>query len=75
MTTVDVEELQRSPGERGWRAAFVVGLLGGGILPGWLRRSAFAPGPVSLPLAALAGDAVRLGARLGGGCRASGAQA
>jgi uncharacterized protein len=60
--------LQRSPGERGWRAAFVIGLLGGGIVFGWLRPSAFAPSPVSLPLAALAGVAVGVGARLGGGC-------
>ena len=55
--------------EHGWRAAFVLGLIGGGALMAMLRPSAFADGGLgSVPLMAAAGLLVGFGARLGNGC-------
>ena len=55
------------PGDRGWRVAFLAGLLAAGFL--WL---AFAPKEISseqsLTAMALAGLLVGFGTRLGGGC-------
>jgi uncharacterized membrane protein YedE/YeeE len=55
-------------GEWGWRAMFVLGLLGGGVLFAAFRPSAFAEPRGPLPLLALAGLVVGFGSRLGGGC-------
>jgi uncharacterized membrane protein YedE/YeeE len=60
--------LRKSSEEWGWRAAFVAGLLGGGILCAWIHPSVFARSPASAPVALLTGVAVGFGARLGGGC-------
>jgi uncharacterized membrane protein YedE/YeeE len=60
--------LQRPTGEWGWRAAFVGGLLAGGVLMTVVSPSAFGPSPASPALLLVAGAAVGLGARLGGGC-------
>ena len=54
------------PGDRMWRAAFIVGLLAAGFI--W---RAFAPGgagDANLGAMALAGALVGFGTRLGGGC-------
>jgi uncharacterized protein len=61
--------LQRAPGERGWRLAFVGGLLAGGV-----ALLALAPGvfpseaPRHLGLLLLAGVLVGFGTRMSGGC-------
>jgi uncharacterized membrane protein YedE/YeeE len=60
--------LQGSPGERGWRAAFVAGLIAGGIAFSWARPGAFSVSQAALPVLLLAGGAVGFGTRLGGGC-------
>jgi len=60
--------LQRPTGEWGWRAAFVGGLLAGGMLMALLSPSAFGPSPASTTVLVVAGAAVGLGARLGRGC-------
>ncbi len=54
--------------EWGWRAAFVAGLLAGGVLLGALHPSAFGPSPAAPVLLVIAGAAVGVGTRLGGGC-------
>jgi len=59
---------QRPAGGWAWRAAFVSGLLAGGVLLALLYPSAFAPSPASGTLLVIAGVAVGFGARLGGGC-------
>jgi uncharacterized protein len=54
---------------RGWRAAFVAGLLAGGALLLALYPEAYPTGPSrSLGALAVAGLLVGFGARLGGGC-------
>jgi hypothetical protein len=54
---------------RAWRVAFLVGLLGGGLLGPLLVRAPFGAGPVgSLPLLVVAGLLVGVGTQLGGGC-------
>lgn len=59
----------KDTGERGWRVAFLVGLIGVPFLIGFLRpdllRSEFS---VSLPWIALAGVLVGIGTTLGNGC-------
>src|SRR3954454_4081072 len=60
--------LQRPSGEWTWRAAFVAGLPAGGVLLALLHPSASAPSASSGTLLLIAGAAVGLGARLGGGC-------
>jgi uncharacterized membrane protein YedE/YeeE len=56
------------PGEASWRAAFVGGLLVGGVLLTFLYPAAFGAPVVSLPLTVLAGLLVGVGTRLGNGC-------
>lgn len=63
--------LMRGPvGERGWRLAFVIGLVAAPLA--WVALvdpSAGDPGPLaSLPVLAIAGLLVGLGAGIGGGC-------
>ena len=56
-------------GDRGWRLAFVLGLLAGPLLLWWLRGDSGVGTPqVGLPWMALAGLLVGFGTRLGGGC-------
>jgi uncharacterized membrane protein YedE/YeeE len=61
--------LRGEKGELGWKAAFVLGLIGGGVLisllvPGSLPEAA----PRALPWVLGAGVLVGFGTRLGGGC-------
>jgi hypothetical protein len=61
--------LRGEKGEWGWKAAFVLGLVAGGIIlrftmPGTLAASA----PRALPFVVVGGLLVGFGARLGGGC-------
>jgi uncharacterized membrane protein YedE/YeeE len=61
--------LRGEKGELGWKAAFLLGLIGGGVLisllvPGSLPESA----PRALPWVLAAGVLVGFGTRLGGGC-------
>ena len=61
--------LRGEKGEWGWKAAFVLGLVAGGLIlrltmPGALPAVA----PRSLTLVAIGGVLVGFGARLGGGC-------
>ncbi|WP_437736341.1 YeeE/YedE family protein [Sorangium sp. So ce1335] len=60
----------RSPGDAVWRAAFVAGLLLGGIALAAAHPGAFPPGGDGRPLGLLvvAGLLVGYGARLGNGC-------
>ncbi|WP_437489655.1 YeeE/YedE family protein [Sorangium sp. So ce1014] len=61
--------LFREPGETAWRAAFVAGLLLGGLALAAAHPGAFPPaGGGSLGLVVAAGLLVGLGARLGNGC-------
>lgn len=60
--------LQRPADGWGWRAAFVAGLLAGGAVLALVQPPAFGSSPASPALLVLAGAAVGLGARLGGGC-------
>lgn len=56
-------------GGRGWRSAFLLGLLAGGALGASFVRDAFGDGPVgSLPLLVVAGLLVGIGTQIGGGC-------
>jgi hypothetical protein len=50
--------LPRSPGEWGWRAAFVAGLIVGGLAFARVQPAAFAVSPAAFPLLAVAGVAV-----------------
>lgn len=65
--------IARRPGDRGWRIAFVAGLLAAPLLVGWLAPGVDAPAPLTFG----AGDALRLfvagllvgvGTRLANGC-------
>jgi uncharacterized membrane protein YedE/YeeE len=54
---------------RGWRIAFLVGLLGGGVIAPLLSAEPFGAGPTgSLLLLVVAGLLVGIGTQLGGGC-------
>ena len=57
-----------APGERGWRIAFLLGLVAGGVACLLARPASFAPTPAPLPLVVVAGLLVGFGTRLGGGC-------
>jgi uncharacterized membrane protein YedE/YeeE len=54
--------------ERGWRLAFIAGLLLAGLGVWWLAPAAIGPSPRSLPALAAAGLLVGFGTRLGNGC-------
>lgn len=58
------------PNEQGWRAAFLGGLLGGGVLVAMLFPSALQTSAAALPLGMTvgAGLLVGFGTQLGGGC-------
>lgn len=59
----------RDRAERSWRAAFIGGLVIGGVMMAFLRPSAFgAPSVMSAPLAIAAGLLVGFGTRLANGC-------
>ena len=60
--------LRPAPGGRGWRGAFLVGLLAGGLALAVLAPSTLAQTPRPLVVAALGGVLVGFGTRLGGGC-------
>jgi uncharacterized membrane protein YedE/YeeE len=55
-------------GERGWRVAFLVGLVAAGGAMSWMVPAAFGASPRALPGVALAGLLVGVGTRIGGGC-------
>lgn len=61
--------LQPRHPERSWRAAFLLGLLAGGLLLGRFVTDAVPQGPIApLGLTIVVGLLVGAGARLGGGC-------
>jgi uncharacterized protein len=61
--------LRGEKGEWGWKAAFVLGLVAGGIVLRFVMPGALpALAPRALPLVAVGGLLVGFGARLGGGC-------
>lgn len=56
-------------GGRGWRAAFIAGLVAGGVAMVAMRPELFAITTTpSLPMLAVAGAVVGVGVRIGGGC-------
>src|SRR5690606_30019879 len=55
-------------GDRGWRLAFLGGLLLGGLLLGLVLPTAFGAPPVSWPMIVAAGLLVGFGTRMGSGC-------
>lgn len=57
----------RAP-DRWWRLTFVVGLLLGGVVMGWLHPQSFGSSPASTPLILGAGLLVGLGTTIGNGC-------
>lgn len=61
--------LRAEKGEWAWKAAFLAGLVSGGLLLAWRNPSALADGPPrALPWVIAGGLLVGFGARLGGGC-------
>jgi uncharacterized membrane protein YedE/YeeE len=61
--------LRREKGEWGWKAAFILGLIAGGVILRFtLPQTMPASAPRSLTLVAIGGLLVGFGARLGGGC-------
>jgi uncharacterized membrane protein YedE/YeeE len=57
------------PGERPWRAAFMAGLLGGGVLMFFLMPAQFGThAPISTGALVVAGLLVGIGTRIGSGC-------
>jgi len=61
--------LRREKGEWGWKAAFLLGLVAGGVILRFTMPETLASvAPRALPLIALGGLLVGFGARLGGGC-------
>lgn len=60
--------LERATRDRGWRVAFVVGMIGTGAVLALLRPGSVGASPASLPLVAVSGVAVGFGTRLGSGC-------
>lgn len=54
--------------ERGWRTAFLIGLLLGGVLLSVVLPTALGASPVSMPAIVGAGLLVGFGTRLGSGC-------
>jgi uncharacterized protein len=60
--------LQRGSGDRGWRAAFVGGLIAAGMIASLVAPSAIGAQVRSLPMLAVAGVLVGYGTQLGRGC-------
>ena len=61
--------LRGEKGEWGWKVAFIVGLVTGGLVLRFTMPETLASAaPRALPLVALGGLLVGLGARIGGGC-------
>ena len=61
--------LRREKGEWAWKAAFLLGLVAGGVILRFTMPETLAVGaPRALPLVAIGGLLVGFGARLGGGC-------
>jgi uncharacterized membrane protein YedE/YeeE len=60
--------LQPATRDRGWRSAFVGGLIVSGLLASRLAPTAIGESVRSLPLVIIAGALVGFGTRLGGGC-------
>ena len=56
------------PQDRPWRLAFLLGLLGGGLLSFALMPAAFGASPASWVGLVIAGLAVGIGTRMGSGC-------
>ncbi len=54
--------------DKGWRRAFLAGLVGGGVLAALLLPGAFGPALLGPGALVAAGAVVGLGTRLGGGC-------
>ncbi len=54
--------------DRGWRAAFVLGMLVTGVIATVLWPQAITASPASVPVLVIAGLLVGFGTRLGGGC-------
>ena len=55
-------------GDASWRAAFVAGLVLGGVLLSVLHPASFGPSAATLPRTVVAGLLVGFGTRLGNGC-------
>jgi uncharacterized membrane protein YedE/YeeE len=61
--------LNNTPGDRGWRVAFVVGMVLSGLAMSYAMPGAIAPTPLrSLGATAVAGLLVGVGTQLGSGC-------
>lgn len=60
--------LQRSTSDRGWRLAFLGGLLGAGVIAAFVAPQAVGASVRALPLVVVAGVLVGFGTRLGSGC-------
>lgn len=60
--------LSPSAGDVAWRALFIAGLVGGGLVALALMPGAFSAGSASLGLVLLAGLLVGVGTRIGNGC-------
>lgn len=60
--------LAPTAGDVAWRALFVAGIVGGGLIALALMPGAFSAGTASLGVAVLAGLLVGVGTRVGNGC-------
>src|SRR4051812_12325497 len=61
--------LEPRSGDRGWRVAFIAGLVLGPLIAGWIGYGMPSPQlPASWSVTAIAGLLVGFGTRLGGGC-------
>lgn len=60
--------LTPTPGELGWRAAFVAGLVAGGLVGGLLMPGQFTAAATSPAMLVAAGLVVGVGTRMGNGC-------
>lgn len=60
--------LPSAAADRGWRLAFVAGLLGAGVVGGQLAPAAVGASVRAVPLVLLAGLLVGFGTRMGSGC-------